>query len=110
MTEAGRTVALFGGSFNPPHVAHQILALYVLETAPVDELWMFPAYRHPFAKALVDFEHRFAMCEQMARPLGPRVSVSRIEQELAAEVSRTYDTVVALASRTPDARFRLVVG
>jgi len=31
-------IALFGGSFNPPHVAHQLVALYVLETAPVDAL------------------------------------------------------------------------
>ncbi len=48
-------VALFGGSFNPPHVAHQMVALYVLETQPVDELWFVPTYAHPFGKALVDY-------------------------------------------------------
>ena len=54
-------VALFGGSFNPPHVAHQMVALYVLETQPVDELWFVPTYAHPFGKALVDYDHRIAM-------------------------------------------------
>ena len=41
-------VALFGGSFNPPHVAHELVALYVLETQPVDELWLLPVYQHVF--------------------------------------------------------------
>jgi len=59
-------IALFGGSFNPPHVAHQMVALFVLETAPVDELWITPTYRHAFSKQLVDYEHRIAMCELMA--------------------------------------------
>ena len=40
-------IALFGGSFNPPHVAHQLVALYVLETQPIDELWFVPTYTHP---------------------------------------------------------------
>ena len=44
-------VALFGGSFNPPHVAHQLVALYVLETQPVDELWLIPCFQHPFEKS-----------------------------------------------------------
>jgi len=35
-------VAIFGGSFNPPHVGHQLVALYVLETAAVDELVVRP--------------------------------------------------------------------
>jgi nicotinate-nucleotide adenylyltransferase len=47
------TVGLYGGSFNPPHVAHQLVALYVLETQPIDELWFVPTYHHPFGKALV---------------------------------------------------------
>ncbi|HEY0481554.1 MAG TPA: nicotinate (nicotinamide) nucleotide adenylyltransferase [Kofleriaceae bacterium] len=105
-------VALFGGSFNPPHVAHQLAALYVLETQPVDELWLVPTYAHPFGKALVDYEHRIAMCELAAAALGPRARVSRAEAELAARpgfvVSHTLDLVehVAAQGHAP----RLVIG
>ena len=55
-----RRVGLFGGSFNPPHVAHQLVALYVLETL-VDEVWFVPTYSHPFGKDLAAYDHRIAM-------------------------------------------------
>ena len=103
-------VALFGGSFNPPHVAHQMVCLVVLETCPVDAVWMVPTYRHPFDKQLADFEERIAMCELIARPLGERVVVSRIEAELEADKSRTLDTLLELRERHPETRFRLVIG
>jgi nicotinate-nucleotide adenylyltransferase len=105
-------VALFGGSFNPPHVAHQMVALYVLETQPVDELWFVPTYAHPFGKPLVDYEHRIAMCELAAAALGPRAQVSRAEAELAARpgfvTSHTLDLVdhAIAAGHAP----RLVIG
>lgn len=105
-----RTIALFGGSFNPPHVAHQMVCLLVLETAGVDAVWMVPTYHHAFAKELVDFEHRYRMCELAARVFGQAVAVSRIEAELARPVSRTLDTLEALQTRHPDALFRLVIG
>jgi nicotinate-nucleotide adenylyltransferase len=105
-------VALFGGSFNPPHVAHQLVALYVLETQPVDELWFVPTYAHPFGKPLAAYEHRIAMCELAARPLGPRARASRAEGELAARpdfvTSRTLDLVDYLAGQGHE--LRLVVG
>jgi nicotinate-nucleotide adenylyltransferase len=105
-------VALFGGSFNPPHVAHQMVALYVLETQPVDELWFVPTYTHPFGKDLVAYDHRIAMCELAAAPLGGRVQVSRAEAELAARpgfvASRTLDLVELVAARGHAPR--LVVG
>ena len=91
-------VALFGGSFNPPHVAHQLVALYVLETQPVDELWFVPTYAHPFGKPLrrlraPDRDVR----ARGARRSGPRARVSRAEAELAARpgfvASRTLDLV-----------------
>lgn len=107
---APRTIGLFGGSFNPPHVAHQMVALYVLETCPIDELWVIPTHRHPFAKELVDFAHRCAMCELAFAALDGRVAVSRIEAELDQPVSRTLDTVEAVRVRHPDLTLRLVVG
>ena len=40
-------VALLGGSFNPPHVGHQLAAQYVHATQEVDEVWLMasPAHR-----------------------------------------------------------------
>ena len=110
-------VALFGGSFNPPHVAHQLVALYVLETQPVDEVWFVPVYAHAFGKDLAPFEHRVAMCELVASALvgqgeGARAKVSRAEEELAKQpgftVSRTLDLIDHL--QRPDREFRLVIG
>lgn len=105
-----RRVALFGGSFNPPHVAHQMACLLVIETCPVDEVWMVPTYKHAFAKELCAFEHRYEMCLLAAAALGERVRVSRVEAELARPVSRTVETLAALAEAFPDTRFRLVIG
>ena len=76
-------IALFGGSFNPPHLAHSLVALYVLETAPVDELWITPTFRHAFGKDLASYDDRIAMCELAAAALGPRVRVSRAEEDAA---------------------------
>ena len=108
-----RRVGLFGGSFNPPHVAHQLVALYVLETL-VDEVWFVPTYSHPFGKNLVAYEHRLAMCELAAAPLGARARVSKAEQELAHKpdfvASRTLDLVEHLLASFPDIELRLVVG
>jgi nicotinate-nucleotide adenylyltransferase len=105
-------VALFGGSFNPPHVAHQLVALYVLETQPVDELWFVPTFVHPFGKPLAAYADRIAMCEVAAAPLGPRARVSRAEAELAARpgfvTSHTLDLVEHLAAQGH--ALRLVIG
>lgn len=111
-----KRVALFGGSFNPPHVAHQLVALYVLETQPVDELWFLPVYEHVFddKKHLAPFEDRVAMCELVADALGPRASVSRAEETLAHEPgfagSRTFDLLELLRRIEPEVAPRWVVG
>jgi nicotinate-nucleotide adenylyltransferase len=107
-------VALFGGSFNPPHVAHQLVALYVLETQPVDELWFVPVWEHVFGKELAPYEDRIAMCELAARALGPRAKVDRAEAELARrpgfQGSRTLDLIEMLIATRPGIQPRLVIG
>jgi nicotinate-nucleotide adenylyltransferase len=102
-------VALFGGSFNPPHVAHQMVALYVLETVRVDQLWFVPCFRHPFDKPLAPFENRLRMCELAAAPLGPRARVTEIERAIGGP-SRTLNTVRRLRELHPTNEFSLVIG
>lgn len=108
------TIGLFGGSFNPPHVAHQLVTLYVLESQDLDEVWLLPTYRHAFGKDLASFEDRMAMCQLAVAPLGPRAKVLATEAELARRpdfrASRTLYLLEALIEAHPGHRFRLIIG
>jgi len=101
-------VFLFGGSFNPPHVAHALAVAYLLSTQEVDRILVIPCFLHPFAKELAPFEDRMAMCEAAMGWL-PKTTISRVEEELGGE-SRTLRTVEHLHGQHPDWRMRLVVG
>jgi len=76
-----KRVALFGGSFNPPHLAHAMVAISVLSVHDVDELWILPTGDHPFGKTLAPFEDRMALCQAAFSDL-PRVKVLEIEKWL----------------------------
>jgi len=102
-------VALFGGSFNPPHIAHQMVALYVLETKRVDQLWFVPAYRHAFDKPLAPFENRLRMAEIASKGVGPRCRVTEIERVIGGQ-SRTINTVRRLQKLHPKDTFSVVMG
>src|SRR5258708_6526963 len=102
-------IALFGGSFDPPHVAHQMACLYALSTQGVDEVWMVPCYQHPFDKRSAPFGHRAAMCRLAAALLAPRVRVSTIEEERGGP-SYTLLTVQELRRRHPEHRFSVMIG
>lgn len=108
---APRHVALLGGSFNPPHVAHLMAAWWALSTQPVDEVWLLPAFAHPFGKELAPFEDRVRMCELAARALRG-VHVCAAERELAGDplVGKTARTLEHLLAKHPGHRFSLVVG
>lgn len=111
---ADAVIGVLGGSFNPPHVAHQLLALYALETTDLDEVWLVPTFRHRFGKELAPYPDRVAMCERADAGLGRRVRVCRAEEELARApgftVSRTHDLLVHLAGLHPGRRWRLLIG
>jgi nicotinate-nucleotide adenylyltransferase len=105
------TIAVFGGSFNPPHLAHQMICLVVLETEAVDRVLMIPAVDHAFGKELAPYQDRLEMCRRAAALFGGLVEVSTLESELAeAERGRTYHLLHALRAAEPEASLRLVVG
>ncbi len=101
-------VALYGGSFDPPHVAHVLAASYALSVGGFDELWALPVGAHAFHKPLSAFEHRAAMAELAFAPLC-RARLCTIEAALPLP-SRSLQTVQALRARHPEHAFSLVVG
>ena len=101
-------VAIFGGSFNPPHVAHVMACELVVARRDVDRLLVVPTFRHPFAKELAPYDDRVRMCELATAGIDG-VEVSRVEEELGGE-SRTLRTLEHLADEHPGWRLRLVVG
>jgi nicotinate-nucleotide adenylyltransferase len=101
-------VGIFGGSFNPPHVAHVLAVAYVLSCTEVDRVVVIPAFQHPFAKSLAPFADRLEMCRRAFEPIA-RVDVSSVEEELGGE-SRTVRTLEHLHAQHPEWRMRLIVG
>lgn len=102
------TIAVFGGSFDPPHVGHTLAAAYVLAAHPVTQLLAVPTAQHPFDKNLSAFEHRLRMAELAMAPL-KLAAVTDLEQRLGGE-SLTLRTLRALQAERPTAQLRLVLG
>jgi len=101
-------VAIYGGSFDPPHVAHLFTASYVLATGGFERVLVVPVYEHAFHKPLAPFEHRVAMCRRCFAGLSG-VEVSDIEAALPRP-SYTERTLERIASEHPDWRLRFVMG
>jgi len=108
LTGVPEQIAVFGGSFNPPHIAHVLAAAWALSSVPLTRLLVVPTYRHPFQKAMAPYEHRVRLCELAFAEL-PRAEISRIEAELGGE-SLTVRTLEELQRRLPHASLRLVIG
>lgn len=103
----GDTLAVFGGSFDPPHVAHTLVAAWAKATGSVDRVLVVPAFAHPFGKKSVPFEHRVAMC-RLAMEGFPFAEVCDIERDVGD--GRTLYTLEALQTRYPDTSLRLLIG
>ena len=106
-------IAVYGGSFNPPHIAHAMVASWLVWSGTVDQVWIVPVYQHAFerihGKRLVSYETRLEWCRLMAEELGKMCAVCEIESTLPTP-SYSIDTLKALQSAHPEHHFRLVVG
>lgn len=103
-------VGLLGGTFDPVHLGHLILAEQCRTQAQLDEVWFIPAY-HPPHKApqgVTRFEHR---CDMLALACAgqPAFRVEPIEKELPPP-SYTAQTLRELTERYPEHEFHLLLG
>ena len=103
-------IGLFGGTFDPPHLGHLILAERCREDAGLDEVWFLVSYRppHKTGQPLTRFEHRCEMTT-LATTGQPLFKVEPIEKELPPP-SYTAETLAELRCRHPTDEFALIVG
>ncbi len=102
-------LGIFGGTFDPVHVAHLILAEQCREQGRLDEVRFLVAARPPHKpQPLATFAQRVEMLT-LAVSGQPAFRVEEIERDRPGP-SYTADTLEALHLRQPDAELVLIVG
>ncbi len=75
-------IGVLGGSFNPPHLGHLLIATAVYAIEELDHLWIIPTASHAFGKDLAPFPDRVRMCHLAFRHLAGGAAVLDIEERL----------------------------
>jgi nicotinate-nucleotide adenylyltransferase len=97
-------VGVLGGSFDPPHIAHLLMAAAVYAVEELDHLWVLPCADHAFGKKLAPFDDRVRMCHLAFRHFAGGAAVLDLERRLprpAGTPSYTVDTLRALHALRP---------
>lgn len=100
-------VALFGGSFDPPHFAHLQVVRHLLNSENFDQVWILPSAQNPLKPASSSFEDRLAMCRLAFAELAPLAQVRDDERSLSGF---TIDLARKLRTEYPGHRFSFVGG
>ncbi len=104
------TIGIFGGSFNPVHSGHMMLASYLTQWGYVDQVWLTLSPLNPLKNAtdLLPDTKRLAMLTIAARG-AHNIDICDIELSMPRP-SYTINTLDLLAERYPEKRFKLVIG
>lgn len=104
-------IGVFGGSFNPIHEGHCMVASYIAQYSPiVDEVWLLVTPVNPIKNIVGESYdcHRVEMAK-LAVEGAPFLKVCDIEFSLSAPFY-TIRTLDALQEQYPEHRFRLIIG
>lgn len=104
-------IGIFGGSFDPIHTGHAIIAQHIISSGMVDRLWFMVSPVNPLKEGKVrqvaDTD-RLRMVEMVSRPM-EGVETSAFEFTMPRP-SYTIDTLNALQAKFPNDEFYLVTG
>jgi nicotinate-nucleotide adenylyltransferase len=116
MTPAPPATLIFGGTFDPPHLAHAVLPSAAAQLLRCGRILYVPAAINPLKQATPPTHphHRLAMLALALRHVrGAEICTIELDRERAhpGEPSYTIDTLRALRQGLPrDASMRLLIG
>lgn len=106
--ERGMAVGLFGGSFNPPHAGHALVAEIAMRRLRLDQLWWIVTPGNPLKNAT----ERAPLAERLRRSeaigTDPRIRVTAFEARHS--VRFTADTLALVKDRNPGVDFVWIMG
>ena len=105
-----RRIGLFGGSFDPVHSAHVMMARTAMDELQLNRLFIIPASRSPFKpeQPPASDDDRLAMLESAFKELeGCEIDRSELERE---GISYAIDTVRDFIGRFPEAELFYLIG
>lgn len=105
-----KRIGVFGGTFDPPHIGHLVLAAEAVSQFKLDKLlWVLtPDPPHKQEIPITPLEHRLSMLERMIQ-YNPVFELSRIEIDRPGP-HYTIDTIRLLAKQNADAEIFLLIG
>ena len=105
-----KRIGIFGGSFDPPHVGHLVIAELACRSLDLDAVYLVPAFRppHKAGKHASSAKDRLTMTKLSVRG-NPNLRVSDVEIRRKG-ISYTVDTVRAFRKSFPTSSLFLIIG
>lgn len=104
-----KSIGILGGTFNPPHMGHLLIAEYVREELKLDEIWFIPTNEPPHkATTHITFEQRVEMLSGAIED-NPPFAINMIEITRPGK-SYTIDTIKELKREYPTYTFYFIIG
>jgi len=102
-------IALFGGSFDPPHIGHKMIVKQALLQLDIDQLIIMPTFLNPFkSKSHFSSKQRLLLTKELFDEFD-NVIVSNYEIQEAKKVS-TIQTVSMLYKKYNISKIYLIIG
>ncbi len=106
-----KKVGIFGGSFNPIHTGHIILAKRLCEKARLDEVWFMVSPMNPFKQNVTDLLDDHLRLELVRKALENESKLKACDYEFhLPKPSYTWHTLQAISKDFPNNSFILLIG
>lgn len=108
-----KSVALYGGSFDPPHFGHIVTINALLNFAKVDEIWLVPSALQMGKECEASTKERKSMLELLVKMYFKntgRVKIDYSQIKTTRVPSSTFELMSSLRLQYPQVRFYFVIG